>query len=83
MHIKMSTAKRVSIIPPPPASGSFMIEQTEFGTIVATPSKNGKPEAQPTHVFDKGTGTWTPTFGMSPYISKAPPGSKLSTPYGT
>ena len=46
----MSTPKRVSFIPPPPAAGAFRIDQTEVGTLIATPTKDGKLAAQLSHV---------------------------------
>ena len=38
----MSTAKRVNIILPPPAAGSFKIKKIDIRTIIATPTKDGK-----------------------------------------
>ena len=77
----MSTAKRVSIIPPPPASGSFKIEKTDRGDIVATPVKDGrKLTIQPSHAYDQNGGSWTPIFGTSPIGLPNSPISKLSTP---
>ena len=74
----MSTPKRVSIIPPPPAAGTFKIEKTEVGTIIATPTKDGKPTAKPTHACNQDRDKWTPMFGTSPPSLLLTTGRKLS-----
>ena len=82
----MSAPKRVSIIPPPPAAGSFKIETIANETIIATPSKQGKVQGTLSHAHDKDAGKWsmlptkhTPTSKLAHAPSSSPP----RTPAGT
>jgi hypothetical protein len=57
MSVKPS---RVSIIHPPPEKGIFKIEAREDGIVIATPMKEGKPSASPSHIYDPHTKVWHP-----------------------
>ena len=69
----MSSPKRVSMIPPPPAKGSFKIETTANGTVIATPSKQGIVQGSPSHTYNKETGKWTPLPSDLETMSKLSP----------
>ena len=57
-NMQMRTAKRESIVPPPPASGTFKIEKNDEGDIIATPTRNGKKFSdKPSHVHDQVDGS--------------------------
>ena len=43
---------RISIIPLPFAKGSFYIQTNKDGIITATPTKPGKMDKTPSHVYD-------------------------------
>ena len=49
---------RVSIIPPPYAKGSFKIQTNEDGLTTATPTKMGKVDKTPSHVYDASAKRW-------------------------
>ena len=49
---------RVSIVPPLPEEGIFKIEKRNDGILTATPTKEGKTAASPSHVYDPYTKEW-------------------------